>query len=115
VLFYTVDNVIKLTPVQVESMLLGVPSNLLVDTQAFVVDGVPAPFLPIGAARNTYLKCHLWYPHSEVAYIEDHVYVLAHKSGANSTSFMTLSCHISFLFPSADTDWDMIYSVRPIE
>jgi hypothetical protein len=116
-----IDRTVKLTPVEVEAMMLGVPTNVLVDTQAFVIDGVAATFLPIGAARKTYIKCHLWYPHNEVAYIDDHVYLLAHKDGPNSTSFMTLSCHVSFLLPSEKGEaklangWEIIHSVRPMD
>ncbi len=68
----------RLTPVEVEAMMLCVPTGVLVDTQAFVIDGVAATFLPIGAARKTYIKCHLRYPHNEVAYIDDHVLSLLH-------------------------------------
>ena len=56
------DNILKLTPLEIESKLLGLPTTVLLDTRAFIVDGVPDPRLPVGATRDTYLQCNLWYP-----------------------------------------------------
>ena len=108
---------LELSPIEIETRLLGVPTILLVDTRAFVVDGVPDRRLPIGAGSKTYLRCNLWYCHSEVEYVKDFVYLLVHKSGANSTSFATVSCHVSFLVHSTLTDpsWEIISSIRPCD
>jgi hypothetical protein len=111
------NNMIKLTPLEIEPMLLCVPTTVFVDTRAFVIDGVPDPRLPVGADSNTYLKCNLWYPHSEVEYTQDYVYLLAHKSGVNSSNYSMMECNVMFLVhPEAlDSEWDVITSIRPID
>lgn len=108
------SNKVKVTPLELEEMMLGVPTVVMVDTQAFVFNGVPERFLPTGADTETYLKCNLWYPNHRDMYVEDHVYLLAHTGGLNSSSFSLIHCNFSWLVhpDNANTRWDTITNIR---
>jgi hypothetical protein len=110
-----VGNEIKLTPLELETMLLGVPTHVFVDTQAFAVDGVSERFIPEGSNHETLLKCSLWYPGAGDLYLEDHVYLLAHVGGANSSSYSLIHCDVSFLVHPDEhylKEWTIISSIR---
>ena len=105
---------VKITPLQLEGMLLGVPTKVLVNTQAFIVNGMPIRCLPHGAVRDAYLKCNVWYPSDETGYTEGRVYLLAHTGGFNSSSYTMLSCDVSWLVADDAKDdlWTVHYSVN---
>jgi hypothetical protein len=110
-------NELKISPLQLELMLLCVPTSVLVDTQAFVIDGVPDRMLPEGAASSSYLRCNLWYPGDMAMYDEDHVYLLAHSGGSNSSSYTLIHCNVSYLVHPdyQDPAWDVHTSIRSVD
>jgi hypothetical protein len=106
-------NEIKLSPLQLETCLLGVPTHVLVDTRAFVVDGVPDRLLPFGSDQEGYLKCTLWYPSKDDVYVEDHVYLLAHTGEPNSSSFSMIHCDIKWLRHESDRRFEGSWQIYP--
>ena len=110
-----VGNEIKIRPIELETMLLGVPTHVFVDMKAFVVDDVKEQFVPMGCDPYTsYLKCNLWYPSQGCQWVADHVYILAHVGGINSSSFTLIDCDVSWLFhpDDKDGDYEVVTSVQ---
>jgi hypothetical protein len=115
----SVDGVllVSLNPIEVERQLIGIPTPILADSSGFRgTDGLPDQRLPIGAARRTYIKGILWYPHSMADYTPDTVYMLVHTGDSNRSSYDLMSCNVSFLQhpDNPDDTWNIVSTIRTI-
>jgi hypothetical protein len=109
---------LKITPLELEKMLLDVPTEVCVDTRGFTVDGVADRRIPEDALDETLLKCCVWYPHAGVDYTPEDVYVLAHSGEDMSATFTLMHCNVSWIVQSSDdisSTWNTIRSVRNLD